>query len=314
MTIMGIDTVVYSAPNMEKAGKFFGDWGLRRVKGGKTGMVFETAVGSQIVVKPASAKDLPARPAKGVNFREVIWGVSSKAHLNQIAKELSKDQEITVDKDGTIHARDPNNLGIGFRLWKRKNGVKAPRAPVNAMGAHERVDTPSVFYERAHPLRMGHIVFVVPDLKAAEKFYTKRLGFIVSDRYAGGSAVFLRYKPRSDHHNLFFIRARDGKTTDIHHVAFEVRDIHEVFAGGLYFAKRGWPTEVGPGRHPISSAYFWYFKNPCGGAVEYFTDSDQVTEKWKPTAYRVNKFSEWHLVDGIGDPSRGPSLAADRSH
>ena len=182
---------------------------------------------------------------------------------------------------------------------------------VNAIGSVERVDERSVFYERAQPIRMGHIVFVVPDLKAAEKFYTKRLGFIVSDRYAGGRAVFLRYAARSDHHNLFFIQAGDGKTKKIDHVAFEVRDIHEVFAGGLYFARKGWPTEVGPGRHPISSAYFWYFKNPSGGSIEYFTDSDQLTEKWKPTTYKVNKFSEWHLVDGIGEPATGPSLAAD---
>lgn len=313
MTITGIDTVVYSAPDMAEANRFFLDWGLRKKRAGKTGSVFETAVGSQIVVKPGGARDLPASPAEGVHFREVIWGVSSKLHLDRIAKELAKDRNVSIDKDGTVHARDPNNLGIGFRLWTRKDKVDVTRAPVNAIGAYERIDRPSVFYERARPLRMGHIVFVVPDLKAAEKFYTRRLGFIVSDRYAGDSAVFLRYRPRSDHHNLFFIRARDGKTTDIHHVAFEVRDIHEVFAGGLYFSRKGWPTEVGPGRHPISSAYFWYFKNPCGGAVEYFTDSDQVTENWKPTAYKVNKFSEWHLVDGIGEPSRGPSLAADRS-
>lgn len=311
MAIMGIDAVVYSAPDMDEARQFFADWGLKKVKAGKTGLVFETAVGSQIVVRPPDAKNLAAPPATGVHFREVIWGVSSKAHLNQIAKELSKDAGTTIDKDGTIHARDPNNLGIGFRLWTGKNKVKLTRAPVNSMGSYERIDKPSVFYERAQPIRMGHIVFVIPDLKAAEKFYTKRLGFIVSDRYAGDAAVFLRYAPRSDHHNMLFIRAQDGKTTDIHHVAFEVRDIHEVFAGGLHFSKLGHPTEVGPGRHPISSAYFWYFKNPCGGAVEYFTDSDQVTEKWKPTAYKVNKFSEWHLVDGIGDPNRGPSLAAD---
>lgn len=309
MTVKGIDTVVFSAPDMAEARKFYADWGLKQVKAGKTGAVFETAVGSQIVVKPATAKDLPEPAVPGLHFRELIFGVSSQAHLNKLAKELSKDQEIRVDKDGTIHARDPNNLAIGFRLWKRKDKVKTTRAPINAIGKAERIDKPSVFYERAQPLRMGHIVFVVPDRAAAEKFYTKRLGFFISDRYANGSAVFLRYAERSDHHNMLFIQAQDGKTTDIHHVAFEVRDIHEVFAGGLAFARKGWPTQVGPGRHPISSAYFWYFKNPCGGAVEYFTDSDQVTGKWKPTSYRVNKFSEWHLPDGLGDSAGGPTLA-----
>lgn len=316
MTIMGIDTVVFSAPDMAEMRRFFSDWGLKSLQNRKTAAVYETAVGSQIVVRPPDAKGLPAPPVEGMHFREVIYGVSSQRELDRLARNLARDQDITVDRDGTVHARDPNNLGIGFRLWKRKNSVRLSRAPVNAMGAVERVDKPSVFYERARPLRMGHIVFIVPDMKTAERFYTERLGFIVSDRYAGGSAVFLRYKPRSDHHNLFFIQARDGMRTDIHHIAFEVRDIHEVFAGGLYVSKKGWETEVGPGRHPISSAYFWYFKNPCGGAVEYFTDSDQVTEKWKPTAYRLNRFSEWHLVDGIHEIDDGkerPSLAANRA-
>ena len=36
-----------------------------------------------------------------------------------------------------------------------------------------------------------------------------------------------------------------------------------------------------------------------GGAVEYFCDADFVTEKWQPHQYRINRFSEWHLIDGI---------------
>ena len=162
---------------------------------------------------------------------------------------------------------------------------------------------------------MGHVAFLVPDIKAAETFYSKRLGFPVSDRYAGGSGVFLRYAKQSDHHNLFFIHSKQGKA-GFHHVAFEVQDIHEVFGGGLAFDRKGWPTEVGPGRHPISSAYFWYFKNPCGGAVEYFSDTDFVTEAWRPTAYRVNRFSEWHVVDGVGQADDGhvrPSMAASQA-
>ena len=67
-----------------------------------------------------------------------------------------------------------------------------------------------------------------------------------------------------------------------------------------------------PGRHPVSSAYFWYFKNPLGGSIEYFADPDWVTEQgWKPHNYTVNRFSEWHLPDGLpendGTPGGGAS-------
>ena len=217
-----------------------------------------------------------------------------------------------MDPDGTLHCLDPNGLSVGFRVWKPRTKVDGARSPINSFDTFERIDEVGKSYEQAKPIRMGHIGFIVPDLKSAEKFYKDRLGFWLSDRYAGGAAIFLRFAAKSQHHNLFLIWSKDGNMRH-HHTAFEVRDIHEVFGGGIAFDKKGWETEVGPGRHPISSAYFWYFKNPCEGAVEYFTDSDFITEEWKPHNYRVNKFSEWHLVDGIRQRDDGkvrPSMAA----
>ncbi len=313
MSFIGIDTVVFAAPDMKTSKRFFSDWGLKKIKDTKSGAVFATEIGSQIVLRPEGAKDLPAPATPGMCFREVIWGVSSKKHLDQIARELGRDHDLRIDKEGTIHTTDPSGLGIGFRVWNHKRSLKPSRAGVNTPGNRERINEVSTFYDRASPLRMGHIVFIVPDLKATEKFYTKRLGFFLSDRYAGGAGVFLRYAAESDHHNMFFINRPDG-APEFHHIAFEVRDIHEVFGGGMHFDKCGWDIEVGPGRHPISSAYFWYFKSPCGGAVEYFCDSDYVTEDWKPHAYRINRFSEWHVVDGVGvanDGKKRPSMAAN---
>ena len=51
-------------------------------------------------------------------------------------------------------------------------------------------------------------------------------------------------------------------------VTFGVADIHQVIGGGIAMASKGWKTEIGPGRHPLSSAYFWYFHNPPGAPVE----------------------------------------------
>ncbi|MBT5050802.1 MAG: glyoxalase [Rhodospirillaceae bacterium] len=313
MAFTGLYSTLFSAPDMKKARRFYADWGLKKVSDSKSGVIYETQVGSRVIVKPLSAKDMPPPAAKGMNFREMVWGVSSKKHLVEIHKELSKDRDVTVDKDGTLHCIDPNNIGVGFRVWKPKSNLKLPRTKINSYSDQERVDEVSTFYEQASPIRAGHIGFILPDLKAAEKFYKDRLGFWLSDRYAGGAAIFLRFAAKSQHHNLFMINSREGMTK-YHHTAFEVRDIHEVFGGGIAFDKKGWETEVGPGRHPISSAYFWYFKDPCEGAVEYFTDSDYVTESWKPHNYRINKFSEWHLVDGIKQVDDGkirPSMAAN---
>jgi len=309
---VGIDTVVFGATDLKLARKLFTDWGLARIADRGSSLVFETAIGSQVVLRPENAKALPPRLAGGSQFREVIFGVSSRPHLSALAAELGRDREIRTDKDGTIHTVDDAGINIGFRVWKRRKEAAARGTPWNGPGNRPRVDRVSPTYERARPYKMGHIVFSVPDTRVAEAFYRKRLGFWLSDRYAGGAGVFLRWAKRSEHHNLFFMRSRTGKA-DLHHIAFEVRDVHEVFGGGMAFSRKGWATEVGPGRHPISSAYFWYFKNPLGGAIEYFCDPDYVTEAWKPNNYRLNRFSEWHLADGIEKPNDGkarPSLAA----
>jgi catechol 2,3-dioxygenase-like lactoylglutathione lyase family enzyme len=276
--------------------------------------VFETGIGSRVVVRPEDSPRLPPKTAGGSNFREIIWGVSSRKHLDAIADDLARDRKV-AERDGAIHSTDDCGINIGFALATRNSSRPRRATSFNSPAQRARVDVVATVYERARPYRMGHIAFFVPDVKAGEKFYTRRLGFWLSDRYAGGAAAFLRNAPRSDHHNLFLLKSRSG-ATELHHIAFEVADVHEVFGGGRYFSRCGWPTAVGPGRHPISSAYFWYFRNPLGGMIEYFCDPDFVTEKWRPTNYRVNRFSEWHLADGIKqaeDTHPRPSLATART-
>jgi catechol 2,3-dioxygenase-like lactoylglutathione lyase family enzyme len=298
MSFIGIDAVTYGVGNMDTARRFFTDWGLRRVSSGKTRTVFETQAKCQVILRPRGAAGLPKAIQRGNTLVEAIWGVSAKRDLVAIARELSADRDVTVDRDGTVHSTDPMGLGIAFRRSRRKP-VKAARTPINTPGAAERIDAQSDFHDKANPIRIGHMVFNVPDLGAMVDFYTKRLGFHISDRYVG-HGVFMRCAATGNHHNLFLLQSPDGKAA-LNHVAFEVRDIHEVFGGGLNVTRRGWKTEIGPGRHPASSAYFWYFKNPCGGAIEYFADEDFLTPKWKPRGIKVSpeNFAEWALPDGI---------------
>lgn len=314
MAFAGIESVVYGATDINLARRLFSDWGLDRLRSGRSGTVFETGIGSRVVVRPEDAPGLPPRISGGSNFRELIWGVSSRKHLDAIARELARDRKVSADRDGSIHSIDDCGINIGFRVWTHKAEQRRGTA-FNSPGNRARVDAVAAVYKRAQPYRVGHVAFFVPDVRAGEKFYTGRLGFWLSDRYAGGAAVFLRHAAHSDHHNLFFLKSRSGGT-NIHHVAFEVRDVHEVFGGGLHFTRCGWATAVGPGRHPISSAYFWYFRNPLGGMIEYFCDPDFLTPRWKPTNYRLNRFSEWHLADGIKQLDDGhprPSLATAKT-
>lgn len=307
--IKGMEEVTYGVPDMKPAHTFFTDWGLKRRSASKTRSVYETEDGTRVIVKPNSAEDLPPAIQPGGGVREIIWGVTAKSDLTRLQRELEKDREVKVAKDGTIRALDPMGLTIGFRVTQRRRLKKSAvaREQINSPTHVERVDRASKVYKRATPLTLGHAVFNVPDLKAYGEFYMKRLGFGLSDRYFKDGklrGLFMRCSTPGDHHNLFVMQSETGKAS-LNHIAFKVRDVHEVFGGGLYLTKKGWPTEIGPGRHPISSAYFWYFKNPCGGAIEYYTDEDHLTEKWKPHNYDSvpENFAEWALPTGIAKHS-----------
>lgn len=70
--------------------------------------------------------------------------------------------------------------------------------------------------------------------------------------------------------------------------------------------RQKWSTFIGPGRHPISSAYFWYVNSPTGGAFEYYTNDDYLTEKWQPREleHSLVSFTEWAVEGGIDHETR----------
>ncbi len=71
-------------------------------------------------------------------------------------------------------------------------------------------------------------------------------------------------------------------------------------------------TRVGPGCHPISSAYFRYFKNPCGGAAEVDWDTDFITDDWTSKDWPLGHetVAQW-TTDGVDryDPGARPPEA-----
>ena len=104
---------------------------------------------------------------------------------------------------------------------------------MNFVGSRRRISEPAVQYSRAEPTRIGHVVFEVagPEaLREGEEFYLGCLKFSASDRYLE-RGLFCRCADESDHHNVALLTTRN-KRTQFEHVAFEVRDVHEVSAAG----------------------------------------------------------------------------------
>ncbi|MDB5966680.1 MAG: glyoxalase [Polaromonas sp.] len=307
--IEGIDAITYSTERWDDAARFFEDWGLTRLSHSDTLQEWETLNGARVNVRRSQDPSLAPPMEDGPTLREVVWGVKSDERLEALATALAgapgfEDRRASA---GSVQALDPHGLRIVFQK-SAKRDLELTGVATNAWGKVSRIDTPSPIYEFAQPIEIGHVVLFTDRIDQAEAFYAG-LGFTTSDRYPG-RGVFMRCSPTGGHHDIFLLQL-PNKPSGINHVAFTVRDIHEVFGGGLHMSRKGWKTQLGPGKHPISSAFFWYFENPCGGLIEYNDDEDHLTENWTVREFEPSPtaFAEWAIDGGIdGHTRRQPKV------
>ena len=302
MSILGIDQITYGADDLPTCRRFFLDWGLTLVDEADDELVFESLNGCRVLVAPIDRPGLPPAIEAGPTLREVVWGAESEADLAH-ARDVLRDQPGFVDAGGRVGCTDPNGFGMRVQVTKKRE-LALESAAYNTWQHKHRINQASPQYERAAPVEVGHVVFFVKDVAACERFYVEKLGFVASDRYPGRGA-FLRCAAEGGHHDIFLLQ-RPAADAALNHVAFTVRDIHEVFGGGMHIARCGWETQLGPGRHPVSSAYFWYFKNPAGALIEYYADEDHLTAEWEPREFEPGPtvFAEWAIDGGIDGHTR----------
>ena len=144
--------------------------------------------------------------------------------------------------------------------------------------------------------KLGHVVVNVTDLERSKRFYTDVLGFKVSDIYPDGmmpgGMVFLRCN--SDHHCLALIGGApeaDGKARTLHHLAFELATLDEVFRARDHLRQHG-AKIVYEGRRRAGCQVSVEFLDPDGHHLELFWGLDQVgydgrarpADEWRQTA------------------------------
>lgn len=302
MSVLGIDEITFGASDLATCRRFFLDWGLAPVSETVDELVFETLNGGRVIIAHSAKAGLPRGIESDPTLREVVWGVASQADLDACRARM-KGLPGFVDNGVRAGCQDPNGLSVRVQVT-RKRKLELACAKTNTWADRPRLNQASPAYDRATPIEVGHVVFFVKDLVSTTRFYEDCLGFVVSDRYPG-RGNFMRCAPEGGHHDMFLLEPPTERV-GLNHVAFTVRDVHEVFGGGLHMSRCGWQTELGPGRHPISSAIFWYFHNPAGALVEYYTDEDELTADWKPRDFTPGPtvFAEWAIKGGIDGNTR----------
>ena len=281
MGINRVESLVYGVDDIEKCTRFLDDWGLEKRDSGKSGATFATLENQTFIVKDINDASLPQPCEDGPTVREVVWGVDSQASLEVIGAELAKDRDVTEAVDGSLHCYDELGIGIGFQVEDVVEiEEEAPVLNFNRFVPRLNETIEKTQEIRTRPYRIGHVVYNFPKefREKAVNFYTERLGFRITDAVTN-MGDFMQCEGSTYHHNWFL--SHRGNRVMFNHVAFEVKDLVQIILGGKYMRERDWDTSRNPGRHNLGSNLHWYFKCPCGGEIEYFSDMDRMDENWQ---------------------------------
>ncbi|MEO8143924.1 MAG: VOC family protein [Betaproteobacteria bacterium] len=162
--------------------------------------------------------------------------------------------------------------------------------------------------------RIGHVVLMSTDLGRSVEFYTGVLGFRVSDVYPEtmmkGRMVFMRCA--ADHHGVALVGAAPGASPqhELHHMAFEVSTLDEIFSARDWLRRNGVKVEF-EGRRRAGCQVAVEFRDPDGHWLEIYWGLDQVGPDG-----RIRPPEEWRecftLEDAVADAPPGQDTRRDR--
>jgi catechol 2,3-dioxygenase len=169
--------------------------------------------------------------------------------------------------------------------------------------------------------KIGHVALFVTDVRKSMHFYVDILGFQVSDIYEDdmmpGGAVFLRLN--TDHHGIALFKATQDRDpgAGLHHMAFEVGSLDEVFRVRDHLNRHGVPIHF-EGRRRAGVQIAVEFRDPDGHNLEIYWGIDQIGSDGKSRPGEQWKGAP-SLEAAIADPVIGqdtslldPSLARAR--
>jgi 2,3-dihydroxy-p-cumate/2,3-dihydroxybenzoate 3,4-dioxygenase len=145
----------------------------------------------------------------------------------------------------------------------------------------ESITRPVAFTRPAGITEFGHLCLDAPDVHEAYRFWSTRFNARVSD-WIGDGACLMRIDPV--HHKLAVFK---GDEPGLCHINFQVASIDDVFRNWHFLLDHGVEIQMGPGRHPQSTAIFLYFLGPEGFTYEYSYGVRRISDdaEWRPRTF-----------------------------
>ena len=176
------------------------------------------------------------------------------------------------------------------------------------------ITRPVEFTRRAGITEFGHLCLDAPDVHEAYRFWSGTFNAKVSD-WIGDGACLMRIDPV--HHKLAVFQ---GDKPGLCHMNFQVAEIDDIFRNWHFLLDNGVEIEMGPGRHPQSTAVFLYFLGPEGFTYEYSWGVRRITDDaaWKPRYFdpgELGSIDMWLGAQGrpISQPQSGRLLPVEAS-
>lgn len=119
--------------------------------------------------------------------------------------------------------------------------------------------------------QLSHVGLYVYDLPKMVEFYTRAVGFVITDEGPAGDPTFLSRSPK-DHHQLILRPGRPAGVSEmVQQLSFKLGSLAEVQE--LYPRIRASEaTDIAPITHGI--AWSVYFRDPENNRVEMFADTE----------------------------------------
>ena len=152
---------------------------------------------------------------------------------------------------------------------------------IELVSQQETVARPVAFSRAAGITEFGHLCLDAPDVHEAYRFWSTRFNARVSD-WIGDAACLMRIDPV--HHKLAVFR---GDEPGLCHMNFQVATIDDLFRNWHFLSSNNVEIEMGPGRHPQSTAIFLYFLGPEGFTYEYSFGVRRIEDEasWVPRTF-----------------------------
>jgi catechol 2,3-dioxygenase-like lactoylglutathione lyase family enzyme len=157
--------------------------------------------------------------------------------------------------------------------------------------------------------KIGHVVLQVRDISRSVEFYTRVLGFQVSDVYPdsmmAGKMVFMRCN--ADHHGVALVGTADADSPhrELHHLAFEVATLDEVFRAREHLRAHGVAIDF-EGRRRAGCQVAVEFRDPDGHWLEIYWGLDQIG-----TDGTVRPPEEWRESFTLEEAADNPPVGQD---